>query len=469
MADKKKRVKPAPPDTDALDTGRPVIDDRHERFLHEYVAADGDAVAAYRRVYTKVTSDTVARVNASRLLRDANIRRRLRVLRHRYNERNQLDAPAFLRELRLIALADPADVFDFDAADRTDGFVTLRSPRTVRPHARRAIRSIRSTPVLVHGRVRYKVEVRFHDKTAALTTLLRAAGLFRDLGDVETILASLPPKLAADIRRHLAGEGEADRPAARDRDPPEWLTRLKWDPVLPFRLLGLTPDPWQAEFLATAHPRKALLCCRRAGKTMTSAAATFRHCLTTPEATALIFSPTEKQSKEYARYVKRFDKWAGHPVTVVRNNEREVEWANGSRLICMPDQPDSAVGFTPTKLVIDEGSRVSDQLYLSIRPMLALGGALEVLSTPFGRRGWFFQIFDTPERLRLFESWRITAAMCPRISPRFLAEERAELGERWFRQEYDLAFNDAVDAVFGDEHIRAAVTRTTLGPLFPIG
>jgi hypothetical protein len=202
---------------------------------------------------------------------------------------------------------------------------------------------------------------------------------------------------------------------------------------------------------------------------MTSAASTFRHCLTTPESTVLVFSPTQKQSKEYSRYVKRFDKAAGYPVKVLRNNEQEVEWANGSRLICMPDQPDSAVGFTPTKLVIDEGSRVSDQLYLSIRPMLALGGALEVLSTPFGKRGWFFRLFDTPNRLRQFKHWKVTALMCPRISAKFLLEEKAELGERWFNQEYLLAFNDAVDAVFRDELIQAAITRTTLGPLFPIG
>lgn len=76
-----------------------------------------------------------------------------------------------------------------------------------------------------------------------------------------------------------------------------------------------------------------------------------------------------------------------------------VEWANGSRVVCLPDQPDSAVGFPPQAIVADEATRVPDKLYLSVRPVLALGASLGVLNTPFGKRGWFFRKIDTPARL----------------------------------------------------------------------
>lgn len=241
---------------------------------------------------------------------------------------------------------------------------------------------------------------------------------------------------------------------------------LMLDPLSPFAAMNWSPDPWQARALADTHPRQAMLCCRRAGKSATSAAKTLTHCLTRPDSLAMVFSPTLRQSIEYARYVRQMDRAMGHPVPVLRQNLTTVEWSNGSRLMSLPDNHEGVVGFTPSRVVIDEGSRVSDVLYLSIRPMLALGAELEVLSTPFGKRGWFFDLFDTPRRLAMFRTWKVTADQCPRITPEFLAEERVELGDRWYAQEYFLEFSDAVDAVFSQESIKAACRDDAFLPLF---
>jgi hypothetical protein len=228
------------------------------------------------------------------------------------------------------------------------------------------------------------------------------------------------------------------------------------DPVRCFTAAGLTPDPWQAQFLSDPSKRLTLLCCRRAGKSFAAAAKTLAHCSTTANALALVFSPTLRQSVEFARYVRDLDKALGSPVKRARESLTQIEWANGARLMSLPDNQRGVVGFTPTLVVIDEASRVSDDLYKSVRPMLALGASLVALSTPFGKRGWFFDLWDTPARLGRFKHWRVTADHCPRISPAFLAEERAELGERWFRQEWYCSFEDAVDAVFAKSVIDAA-------------
>ena len=95
----------------------------------------------------------------------------------------------------------------------------------------------------------------------------------------------------------------------------------------------------------------------------------------------------------------------------------------------------------------------------------ALGAELVVLSTPFGKRGWFFELWDAPDRLGRFHAHKVTAADCPRITPAFLAEERVELGERWFRQEWYCSFEDAVDAVFSGSLIEAA-RADGIDPLF---
>lgn len=255
--------------------------------------------------------------------------------------------------------------------------------------------------------------------------------------------------------RRLEGRADRGRPAPA----------APADPLWPMRSAGLEPDPWQADFLADPHPRQTMLCCRRAGKTTAAAARTLAHCSTRANALALVFSPTLRQSVEFARSVLDLDRAAGLPVRRVRESLTQVEWANGARLLSLPDNQRGVVGFTPSLIVIDEASRVSDDLYKSVRPMLALGAELVVLSTPFGKRGWFFELWDTPDRLGRFHAHKVTAADCPRITPEFLAEERVELGERWFRQEWYCSFEDAVDAVFSGSLIEAA-RADGIDPLF---
>jgi hypothetical protein len=90
--------------------------------------------------------------------------------------------------------------------------------------------------------------------------------------------------------------------------------------------------------------------------------------------------------------------------------------------------------------------------------MLAVsGGRLVGLSTPFGKRGWFF---DEWSGTNTWERVKITAAQCPRIKPAFLVEERLALGERWYNQEYFCTFEDTIDAVFAHADILAAITDT---------
>lgn len=105
---------------------------------------------------------------------------------------------------------------------------------------------------------------------------------------------------------------------------------------------------------------------------------------------------------------------------------------------------------------MDEAARVEDALYRSVRPMLAVSrGRLVCLSTPFGKRGWFFEAWNSSEP---WERYRIIADECPRITADFLAEERQALGERWYRQEYLCSFEDTIDAVFSWEDIAASVS-----------
>lgn len=231
------------------------------------------------------------------------------------------------------------------------------------------------------------------------------------------------------------------------------------------RAAGWEPDPWQADLIRSSDRQIAALCTRRSGKTLAVADKVLVRCLTR-RSQVLIFSPTEDQSKELLGYVRQMNDALGCPVPLVRESQTEMEWAGGSRVKVKTDRPKSSRGFTPDMVVIDEAAQVSDDLYLSVLPMMALGTAdLFALSTPFGKRGWFFEMWDEPGKRAYWTTYTITAYQCPRIKPEILAQHRATMPARWFAQEYECAWNDPIGAVFPAELIDAAFGATA-GPLF---
>ncbi len=97
---------------------------------------------------------------------------------------------------------------------------------------------------------------------------------------------------------------------------------------------------------------------------------------------------------------------------------------------------------------------MSDDLYTAIRPMLATNqGRLVLLSTPNGKLGHFYKIWT--EGGREWLKIKVTADQIPRISPEFLANERLNMTEAQFRQEYFGEFMEAEGAVFSSDLFRS--------------
>jgi len=142
-----------------------------------------------------------------------------------------------------------------------------------------------------------------------------------------------------------------------------------------------------------------------------------------------------------------------------------VRFANGNRFIARPGSEKSARSFSAVTLLLeDEASRVLDDLYNSVRPMLAVSNGRHILmSTPFGKRGHFFKIWS--EERDLWQWFEIPAEKCPRISPEFLVEEKRT--NPWFEQEYHCTFMETVDSVFTFDQIAAAIS-DEVEPLFGV-
>ncbi|MGI8405699.1 MAG: terminase large subunit domain-containing protein [Thermomicrobiales bacterium] len=215
---------------------------------------------------------------------------------------------------------------------------------------------------------------------------------------------------------------------------------------------GIQPDPWQADVLRSPAKRLLLNCSRQSGKSTTTALLALHQALYTPGSLILLLSPSLRQSAELFRTLAGLYSATGAQIPSTAESKLRLELENGSRVISLPASEATVRGYAGVALlVIDEAARVDDSLYSSVRPMLATSnGRLVALSTPFGKRGWWSDAWhSTHAWMRV----HVTATQCPRISPAFLAEEREQLGDWWYQQEYECTFLDAETSVFSSEDI----------------
>jgi hypothetical protein len=244
------------------------------------------------------------------------------------------------------------------------------------------------------------------------------------------------------------------------------LRRISQDPAAILSAAEMTPDPWQAELLRAAPPRTLLLCSRQAGKSQTSAGLALRQALLKPGSLILLLSPTLRQSGELFRKVQDLYVRLGRPVPSARPKDSafRLELVNGSRIESLPGTEGTVRSFSSVSLlVIDEAARVPDPLYRSVRPMLAVsGGSLIALSSAWAKLGWYYEAWIGGGD---WHRVKVTADQCPRITREFLREEEEALGPRWFQMEYMCEFTDAIDALFTEEDVRAALDND-LRPLF---
>ena len=174
--------------------------------------------------------------------------------------------------------------------------------------------------------------------------------------------------------------------------------------------LGFIPDNIQAQILRAKDKNGILTCTRQWGNSTIAAAMAVYMCLFDPEILILIISTTEKQSGELVRKARQF----------------------------------------------------LHKLNLALRPCLAVsGGKAWMLSTPNGKRGFFFERWQSlivePD-----EDWAavsVTAEQCPRIPAGWLVKERSKVSANWFAQEFLCVFTESQGAVFPHAAIQAALSK----------
>jgi Terminase large subunit, T4likevirus-type, N-terminal len=227
--------------------------------------------------------------------------------------------------------------------------------------------------------------------------------------------------------------------------------------------LGMSLDSWQEGLLRSDAERVLLNCARQSGKSTMTAIIALLRALYHPGSLILCLAPALRQSQELFAKVLGFYRDLGRPVIPHAERKLSLELENNSRIVTLPGSEKTIRGFSGVSLlVVDEAARVADELYFAVRPMLAVsGGSLMMLTTPFGKRGIFFEEWTGGEG---WERYEVPASEVPRIPPEFLEERRA-LPSWVFRQEYECSFEETEDQIFTHEMVEGAVT-SEVTPLF---
>jgi hypothetical protein len=211
---------------------------------------------------------------------------------------------------------------------------------------------------------------------------------------------------------------------------------------------GLDPDPWQLDILENRYDQVLLNCCRQAGKSTTVAVLGLAEALfSRTGATILLVSRSHRQARELFKIATRLYKRLQKPLKVHLNAD-ELELSNECRIVCVPCNEETIRGYSGvTTLIIDEASRVPENIYEAVLPVIgASHGRIICLSTPQGKGGFFYKAWTEGG-----DDWhrvKITADQCKRLDPKKLDLYRRTLGETVYNQEYMCEFGSVDGLVY---------------------
>jgi hypothetical protein len=219
--------------------------------------------------------------------------------------------------------------------------------------------------------------------------------------------------------------------------------------------VGIEPDPWQVEVLASDHPRKILCCGRQTGKSTVGAVLAIHKALTKPGSTVLCVAPGERQAKLIFKKAARFYEMAGYPLPAHSRRMTGLELSNGSVIEALPAVERTTRGYSVDLLVVDEAGAVADMDYHGILPaLIATQGEQVLLSTPRGKRGFFHEIWHGAED---WQRMLVRSDEVGCIRPEDLEVFRSSMPEQFFSQEFFCEWLDTEGSLFSYDDIQAAL------------
>lgn len=231
--------------------------------------------------------------------------------------------------------------------------------------------------------------------------------------------------------------------------------------------IGVEPLDYQKNFLDCGKKRRHFVAGRQVGKSRSLSWFAIWYAVTHDNVNVLILAKAQRQSMELFNTLKKElrksdakEEWG-----IPRETRTEVEFENGSRILCLPTGTDGANirGYSADLLMVDEAAFVPNTIFQEVlSPMLAVGDNTFVMaSTPLGKKGYFYERYrEALESQQRGEEplYHVTHAKTednPYVSDKFIREQKDTLTPIQFKQEILGQFVEASDAYFTTDEVLA--------------
>jgi hypothetical protein len=227
---------------------------------------------------------------------------------------------------------------------------------------------------------------------------------------------------------------------------------MSWDILRPENTL----DEWQKQYIEE-EGNCLLLCGRQSGKsTACSIKIVEKAVKEKSPCDYLVVALTEKQA--YNLFLKALSYLERkYPNMVKRGKEKptmhEINLKNGVCIMCHAcgATGDGLRTYTLKRIFVDEASPMDRRIFTAITPMLSVtGGSLDLLSTPRGKEGFFYECSQSDN----FRKFYVSAEDCPRHDKKFLEQEKKRMSKLEYAQEYLAVFLDDLKRLYSDELIK---------------
>jgi len=228
---------------------------------------------------------------------------------------------------------------------------------------------------------------------------------------------------------------------------------------------GVKLYDWQRGWIDDDSRFRVMLKSRAVGGSFLIALESFLFSLLNPNSTILLISFSMRQSLELFRKVKdHINKWKGIRVkfedevysftATISETKTHVEFQNGSRIVSLPNNPDAIRGYRADHVYVDEAAMFKNdfEVKAAVIPCIAgKEGRLSLISTPKGKRGWFYEAWTS----NVFQKHRVHYSQAPHITREDLEGMKASLSPLEWAQEMEMEFLDEVNALFPYEVVLA--------------
>lgn len=262
-------------------------------------------------------------------------------------------------------------------------------------------------------------------------------------------LAYLPAADMVDLYEALEVAASEATSAVAVESPLAWA-RANATIVLPTEgRKPFAPYAYQAALLEDRSPRRIVLKARQTGLSNAVAIEALHLAITRPDSTVLFVSRNQEAAQGLIGYVQHSLNGLREMPAMAKENQGELAFKNGSRIVSLPANPSTGRGIAATRVYLDEFAFCAYDalIYESIIGTISTGGDMTVLSTPNGRNNLFFRLWSGTEG-GAWSRHSVHWSDCPRYDDAWAERTRASMTRQSFAQEYDLDFLVSGDAVF---------------------